>query len=706
MNQPLKDAERTCNVTIRAIQDDATIAGNPENIYGAGMAREMLSAGFGVRGNETHPDKATAYGRTPEDRAKIPACITQPFYTITDETTGQETKAYGIVTCGAPIGDADFVREWLHREALTIAEKIDEVSKKVSSIDPHSCTAITVYSLQSLADYILATNLPSEVTQFVAIVDAAIERAHKRGHGIDLLDPTECHPKDTTPTDVNFISDRSKLRASRGGAAIRCLSDRHLFLNSICNVIPQFLDRTDKEGSTTPGLFPHLATVLGVGSFNAANSTHRWAPFIASGSAIASEFVLEYNKCKTEHSTLVDSLALPHGTKRPESIFDTPIDGFGEGIKKVHKKIQDELQELRFRCLTQRAATLPCTDARRKAFFANSTDQFACKLLGNLPHPEVSFTPSEWTTSVAIHMGVPVAALRSSVGATIHNNSNSPYTSVDPFGYKLTTVAGIEGGGTQRNHNTTARAISSGLSKAGISHLGGATDRSCKSIFRGATPPGAANDGETVKQLNSIIADLVIFTRHIEAPPLGGKDHIVDVKTLAAGLCYETNSTTFNHAVTKRQAQVGSDYLATASKLDARLHNTPIGIRGPFTSTIFEYGHDGRVLGPVVGVFGEASEDLGNLRNLIAHELAAKHQEYYRMTVSQSEALYKHQLNRKWGHTIARGWSRLILDRLRDHVGHHTADAHRSSANSRNEAHEQHQFFNNTGQAGPVSHRQ
>ena len=57
-------------------------------------------------------------------------------------------------------------------------------------------------------------------------------------------------------------------------------------------------------------------------------------------------------------------------------------------------------------------------------------------------------------------------------------------------------------------------------------------------------------------------------------------------------------------------------------------------------------------------MFGEASLGLGSLRDLCAHELAAKHAEYYRMTPGQANSLYRHQLNRKWGHTIARGWAR------------------------------------------------
>ena len=100
---------------------------------------------------------------------------------------------------------------------------------------------------------------------------------------------------------------------------------------------------------------------------------------------------------------------------------------------------------------------------------------------------------------------------------------------------------------------------------------------------------------------------------------------------------------------------MNTDYHLSARRLDTRLHSTQSNERGPFVSTLFEYGIGGRVLGPVVGAFGEASSDLGSLHDLCAHALAAKHVDYYRMTHAQAKALYRHQLNRKWGYTIARG---------------------------------------------------
>ncbi len=107
------------------------------------------------------------------------------------------------------------------------------------------------------------------------------------------------------------------------------------------------------------------------------------------------------------------------------------------------------------------------------AFIANGTDAFARQILGTIPMADTPFTPSEYTTAVALHMGVPIQAIKNRVGEAILNNPNYQFSSVDHYGRNLTTVAGIEGGGTQRNHNTIARTISNSLSSAGIKHLGG-----------------------------------------------------------------------------------------------------------------------------------------------------------------------------------------------------------------------------------------
>ena len=295
---------------------------------------------------------------------------------------------------------------------------------------------------------------------------------------------------------------------------MRPLADRQLFLNSMCNVLPQFLDSKDESGIDTPGLFPMLATTIGEGSFDHANRAIRWRSFLASGSQAAAEFSSEYTKGKELHAAIISQTNLPAGTDRPASIFDQSIDHFGLGIKKVHKAIQDERQKFKAELIGDRARNLPADDARRMAFQANSACPLARQLLGSLPVSSVPFTPLEWTTAVALHMGVPIPALKNRIGERIRNNSNSAFISVDHFGYNLTRVGGVEGGGTQRNHNAIARVISASLSSAGIKHRGGTTDTTCKTIFRAATPNGPINE-DAGKQVNSIIPDLATFTKNI-----------------------------------------------------------------------------------------------------------------------------------------------------------------------------------------------
>jgi hypothetical protein len=79
----------------------------------------------------------------------------------------------------------------------------------------------------------------------------------------------------------------------------------------------------------------------------------------------------------------------------PESIFDGPIEGFGADASKLHKRTMEERDEFRFRDLSQRAASLPITDPRRMAFFANSNHSFSKSLYSGLPVPNVNFTNTQ-----------------------------------------------------------------------------------------------------------------------------------------------------------------------------------------------------------------------------------------------------------------------------------------------------------------------
>ena len=132
---------------------------------------------------------------------------------------------------------------------------------------------------------------------------------------------------------------------------------------------------------------------------------------------------------------------------------------------------------------------------------------------------------------------------------------------------------------------------------------------------------------------------------------------VANLRTLSScGPC--TNDRTGNPSavVNARQKKVNTDYHSRAKSLDARGGDT----RDGFEAEISSYGQGGRVLGPVVGAFGEMSEDVKELANAMAEELAVEHCSFYGDKTSKAvKGFFLNQLYRSWGHTAHRGWARL-----------------------------------------------
>jgi hypothetical protein len=74
------------------------------------------------------------------------------------------------------------------------------------------------------------------------------------------------------------------------------------------------------------------------------------------------------------------------------------------------------------------------------------------------------------------------------------------------------------------------------------------------------------------------------------------------------------------------------------------------------------------VLGLVVGYSGEASRDVYRVADLVATRLSSKQPEYIRTSTSIAKAMQTQRICRAWGPSFARGFARLILDRVRDNL--------------------------------------
>jgi hypothetical protein len=74
------------------------------------------------------------------------------------------------------------------------------------------------------------------------------------------------------------------------------------------------------------------------------------------------------------------------------------------------------------------------------------------------------------------------------------------------------------------------------------------------------------------------------------------------------------------------------------------------------------------VLGLVVGYSGDASSDVYRVADLVATGLASKLLEYVRTSKSIAKVMQTQRICRAWGHSFAREFARVILDRMRDNL--------------------------------------
>ena len=243
---------------------------------------------------------------------------------------------------------------------------------------------------------------------------------------------------------------------------------------------------------------------------------------------------------------------------------------------------------------------------------------------------------------------------------------------MDPIGYILKKLRGVKHDGTRQNHDAFLNTISKWLAKAKIPHMGGrfCNPRTCKGLFSRLSyrlaqleETGDIPDEESAfKILQHIIPDLVINGRSLSGTgPLVGTKSIVDVKTLSpCGVYPDDRTSTPNAVVNARQMKVNLDYHTKAQSLDARGGGTHDG----FDAELNSYGQAGKVVGPVMGAFGEMSSDVHAIADVVAEELALEHCTFYAdKTQKMVKGFFLNQIYRSWGLTAHRGWARLLLDR-------------------------------------------
>jgi hypothetical protein len=216
---------------------------------------------------------------------------------------------FGIKDCGIPFGDITFILASLDESTITICDDIHRLIEVISKFSSHAAFPMTNFSCMHRADFLagaIATELKED---FCAKIDDKIKWAFASALGIDLL----AAPADDIP-NAACTADPEQLPARLVGAGISLLSDRHLYLNMLTTVLPQFIDRVEEDGTVTPGLFnDQAARILGQGPFDHDNKENRLRSFLASDSALAVKLRNEFERAKAINLELRSRLVLVIG---------------------------------------------------------------------------------------------------------------------------------------------------------------------------------------------------------------------------------------------------------------------------------------------------------------------------------------------------------------------------------------------------------
>ena len=640
------------SIGVIGMQDDITLTGSKQFIYEAlGELLDKLSS----IGLDPNPAKFQVYGIS--DNALVGKPNRYPRPSVIDKNG---VTSYGVVICGAALGDDDFVSSFINskEEELCGQEPVEGEERKIGTLENTLSSIVSInaqagayamlLSIQCRGDYILATHRPSQTRRFALALDKLLRRLYTRVFGIDFLDNTGYA---ASLPDKDFIPDVFKSRAKVGGSGYRQTTMRKPFVNALNKAAPQLAE-----------YFPPLVPLLGINSFGPGHETTRWATFFASDCRISQELKTEIEQAKTQYT---DACCIAQVNPVPQCILTDPTEGFGSNSPKLHKEMSDIVNNMKDIALTARARKLALDDPRRQAFLSSSHDKFSNQLfVGNPMGGNLALSSDEYQISCQNKLGAPLSILRPLLGRKLKTSSSSTIY-VDQFGYEIKKITCVVGGDPYVLHNGFMGKVNGSLDSAGLRHTDG--NGTFSQMVNAGTPLSFVDSAH--KQ--GIIPDVVLVADN--EPTLGGSGHerfgglktLLDVKTLSPrqdmyAIPSPTSGPIFGCPANKRADLVNKQYHAHGRDLDASLNTG-----GTIIDEMNKYGKDGVVVGLVIGAYGEFSSGVHELADLIATKRATSYMNTHNMPLSQAKSMFLRITRREWGLYAHRGWANLLLKRIR-----------------------------------------
>ena len=251
---------------LRADCDDCVIAAPPAVV---GEAFERLVTAIEACGGTVQPTKSKAYA-TPE----VKAMMADEGLSLPDgvewgtNADADGTESSGLVVAGTPVGEPQFILNYVTSVVQDVLATITTVTDKLlsASANDHALQCMRL-SFRNRVNFLqqVVVPTPAVLAQYQRL-DDALDDATARIMGLDLL-RLPGTPAARGLADPVVVAQRARLPARLRGTGHRSMVDVALaaFIGSMAMVIPRMPDRTDDNRDTIVGLFSHLVAVTGTG---------------------------------------------------------------------------------------------------------------------------------------------------------------------------------------------------------------------------------------------------------------------------------------------------------------------------------------------------------------------------------------------------------------------------------------------------------
>ena len=497
----------------------------------------------------------------------------------------------GFLCYGVPIGADNYVRHMLEVKVEEVAREA-ELSVKVLETERQTLWTVLRASLAQRLDYWLQLCYPTDVLAAAERMDAILWNVLQVAAGSPIPRQAgnngwEC----TLEVPVEGLGARSfqewvvRQPVRLGGLGMRGQVDLSpaAFVGALEQALPGF----GGEG----GVCPQLGDLVGGGDVG-----YRWQPLLDSDCRTGRELTRAWCIMQQEDRECSDFLG-----QEQVGVLAVQVAGAGQGSTdgSTRKQIVERRDVLRGLVLA-RALEIHPNQQSSPVLVWPQMDKLSSAWLLSLPGPCTGMSSPVFAEAMCSHLCLPSPACGDRVGERVSRGAV-----VDLFGDKVMSAT-LPGDTWRTKHDKVKLEISRLCVWSRLQAM-------CEvfGLFAHHIPQEGLNRMERGRKRQAMVPD---FRLSLPSPTEGTVTRLAELKVL--NCCqsrYQVGSR--DRAVDRRARLLSGEYRRKAKDVDRLYVGTPEGEVGPVQRKLEEYGD---LQGLVVGAFGEGSEDLHHLVQVLA----------------------------------------------------------------------------------------